>query len=498
MLLLSIGCLGSPLLTRDARAQDDPVFESAVYLLRTSMSPDRRGQYSVMLRSLRQMQDPDLRPLFREMVLSDNRVMRIHGILGMAECDSKRQLDLTLLADVKDPAVMSELLSAALDSELMDDAAAKQVLGWEAVDLDAKVVIATHLLAKNQFSDIKLLKEAADTKNLARLGMVALLLTQLGDAQGAILLDTLDKSTEPSRDAIRSLVLQSAFRFKFDRIAQWAAKVSTESGVDERLGMLALRTAMRFGHKPSMQIWTQQFGTTTDPAGRIRLALSLLNLAPYVEPAMFDPMIADADPLMKQMGVAGKAAASNSNVADATIKLIEHDYAMANAWALGYANFHATPEDARAIFTALINAYEVDNERNRSQRLDEAMVAAQALFEKDNKAGAEVLRTILNRESTNDQLAQGIMVGLIRVTKGEPHRVVEGVTRKYDNVNAQGLKLLLLAKHGVSLSPAELKALGVLVRGGGNLPDTLRLQAAWAYLKQTKQGEAALAKALKR
>jgi len=485
-----------PVAGRTAQAQDEAVVTSATFLLKSSVTADRRGQFSLLLRSLRQLQDPALKPLYKELMLSENRTMRIHGILGLAECDPKHQVDLTLLAEVKDATMQSELVGAALDSELLDVAAAKQVMAWPALDMDAKVVIATHLLSKNEFKDANLLKQGVDAKNLTRQSMIGLLLTQLGDPAGPPLLDALDKSTSPGRDDVQVLVLQTAFRFKLDKVADWAAKLSTQPGVGEKLGLLALRTAMRFGHKPSMQVWSQQYNSSADVADKMRLALSLLNLAPYVDAAMFDPIIANEDPLMKQMGLCGKLAASQKPVGVEVGKLIAFHHGVSNAWALGYATFHATPDDARGIYSALIHAFK-GNDRNKAQRLDEAMVASQALFEKDAKVAAEVLRPLLNNPDTEKELIQGILIGLIRVTKGEPQMVVDGLTRAYDEANSNGLKLLLQAKHGVPLGAAQLKDLGLLIRGGGSLPDALRLQAAWAYLKQTKQADAALATVLK-
>lgn len=495
--LLMVLLLQGWLMPMPAAAQDDPTFESSVYLIQSGLVPDRRGQFSVMLRSLRQLQDPALEPLMRELLLREHRIMRIHGILGLAEIATPRQLDLKLLADVKDGAMQSELLGAALDSELLNVANAKQVLAWPATEMDAKVVIATHLLEKKEFNDVALLKQAAETPNLARKGIIALLMLQLGDSSAAAMIEAIDSSTEAQRDDVRNLMLQTAFRFKFEKVAPWAAKLAEDAKVDERVRLLALRTALRFGHRDTMRTWTQLFNSATDAADQMRLAISLLNMAVYLTPADFELLVASADPLIKQMGLTGKAVASKKDVASEMTKLIAMDYPVANAWAMGYANFHATPEDANQIFTDLIHAYEKGPERSRGQRLDEAMAATQHLCEKDTAAARKVLLPLLNNSATDKALIQGLMVGMIRATKGEPHKIAADATRKYEDANSNALRIMLLAKHEVPLSADQLKDLSLLVRGGGSLPDTLRVQAAWVYLKQTKQTAAALEKALK-
>ena len=483
---------------RQTHAQADPIYDSSVYLLRSTQILDQRGEFSVLLRALRQLQDPDLAPLFKEMLLAEHRIMRIHGILGLAEIDPAKQVDLKLLADVKDATMQSELIGAALDSELLNVANAKQLLAWPAMELDAKVVIATHLLEKKEFNDVALLKKAADTTNLARKGIVALLLTQLGDAAGAEMLDAVDKSTEPARDGVRSLILQTAFRFKFERIAPWAAKLGKEAVAKETLALLAMRTAIRFGDQTSLASCLAQYKVVTDDADRMRLAVSLLNLAQHVDPTTFDAMAASTEPLTRQMGVTGKAVASKKNVSAEVGKLIAFGFPVANGWALGYANFHASPEDARQIFTDLILSYERGPAKNKAQRLDEVITATQFFSEKDPAGAMLVLKPILMRDATDKQLLQGILVGLIRSLKGEPHKIVADITTPFTDINANALRLLLLAKHNVALDAGQLKDLGLLVRGGGSLPETLRVQAGWVYLKQTKQTAKALEQALKR
>jgi hypothetical protein len=83
---------------------------------------------------------------------------------------------------------------------------------------------------------------------------------------------------------------------------------------------------------------------------------------------------------------------------------------------------------------------------------------------------------------------------MIRATKGKPHTMLAGIGA-FQNFRANSLRLLVLAKGGEPLAPDELKELSLMVRGGGGVPDTIRIQAAWAYLKQTSQLPFAIAKA---
>jgi hypothetical protein len=64
------------------------------------------------------------------------------------------------------------------------------------------------------------------------------------------------------------------------------------------------------------------------------------------------------------------------------------------------------------------------------------------------------------------------------------------------NPNADGLALLLLARAGGPMNPQQMSDLSLLIRGGADIPDVLRVQAAWIYLKRTGQAQAALAQVL--
>jgi hypothetical protein len=115
------------------------------------------------------------------------------------------------------------------------------------------------------------------------------------------------------------------------------------------------------------------------------------------------------------------------------------------------------------------------------------------LVEHNPEAAARLLKPILANEKTEDVVAQAILLGLIRAN-GPAYQAVEGVT--FDDPLTSNLALVLLAKHSQPLSPDQVRDLGVVVRGGGIRQDSVRIQAAWTYLKLTGQTKEALAQVL--
>ena len=57
--------------------------------------------------------------------------------------------------------------------------------------------------------------------------------------------------------------------------------------------------------------------------------------------------------------------------------------------------------------------------------------------------------------------------------------------RRIGSSRADSLALLLLARTNENLSPNDLQQLGRISAGGGQLTNTLQIQAAWLYLKHT-------------
>ena len=75
---------------------DKEAINAAVYLMQTAMTPDRRGRFITLLMALRQLEDPALAPFYQRLTESDNALLRIHGLLGLAESSKTKTLDMNL------------------------------------------------------------------------------------------------------------------------------------------------------------------------------------------------------------------------------------------------------------------------------------------------------------------------------------------------------------------------------------------------------------------
>ena len=471
-------------------------FDAAVYMLKSCTSVRRDGQHHRLLRALRHLADPELAPLFTSLVDSPYTLFKIHGFLGATECDPDHRLDLTRIAAIKDPSEQAQIITATMDSGLLSDEQAQQITDWDGLDNGIKVVVARQLIKAGKFNKPEVLEQAGRSENLARRYLGLFLLGQQGDAAALARLDELDLSDDPKRDQVREMLLQVAVQHEFASIGPWALQVSRAPDTGRKLRLLALKTALRFDAPGAADAWGAQFAAEdANGADRKRLALLALDVAPLLAPGFFVPLIGSEDTLVDQIGKTGRAITTGRGIADEVQALIATGYPVGNTWALRYAGNHAGDADAVAILEALVSAYETGPDRGRIQRLDDAVSSTQLLFERDPEAATTFLRPILAAPASDPLLVQGVLLGLIRCTAGDPHRVIAGLP-PFEARAARNLALLLRARAGQGLSVDALEELGLIVRGGGLRQGALRVQASWLYLKITNQVEPALAQVL--
>ncbi len=409
----------------------------------------------------------------------------------------KPHLDLASLAEIKRSDVQVRLISTALDEDLLPPAEARKLLTWSDLDMGVKLLVALQLMENGEFQNKAMLHEALNARRLARRGLAALMLHQLGDEAGTKALQEINQSQDPLRDAARLMMVNAAMRRKLHRAASWAYAVTTEKDVPDKLRDAALQAAMRFGHPQAARLWQQRFEASHDLVRRTQLGLMALQDSPWLETSLFDAMAKAAHkPIIQQMAEVGQAiTADRDDVPDQVVALVRLNHPVVNTWALSFARDHAKTSNAQLILLGIVLAYDQGPEAGKLQRLDNAVQATRLLFAKDPRVASNLLHPILASKKTDPLLVRGILLGLVNSDAPQPQRVLEGLP-PFDDKNSEHLALLLRAKHESKLSDEQLRDLALLARGGGGLQDTWRIQAAWAWLKQTGHTDTPLRRAL--
>jgi hypothetical protein len=97
----------------------------------------------------------------------------------------------------------------------------------------------------------------------------------------------------------------------------------------------------------------------------------------------------------------------------------------------------------------------------------------------------------LKKAEDDSLMQQSILLGMFQF---DSPRVGEAAAqlRRIGSGRADSLALLLIAKHSPTLSADDLKQLGIIASGGGQVSDVLQVQAAWFYIKHTDNIQTAL------
>jgi len=466
-----------------------------VFVLQLATETSRSGFHNVVLRSLRQLRDPQLKPLYEYLSTRDELSLRVHGILGLAEISEDRHLDLRHVAAIDSPHIQAELLGAAQDSDLLTVDQAEEMTNWADLDSGVALVLAARLIQEGRWKDMEPLKEGLNADLQPRRALAAALLTQLGDNSGENILNALVSDPSPKSQQTMQMMLNSALRWEMDKLGPWAMRIAEDPSRHLKDRVFALSVAMRFDVAGSEALWQQLYESSTEPAQRNRLAIAALKLSPWIGPTVFEQLQNEEDPLLSAIGNAGFAVSNQQGVAEAVVGLVEQTHPLCNDWALGYAAEKANETDQELIFLALILAFEQGDQRGSELRLDYAITATQGLVEHVQNNPQKYLRPILHNVETSEKLRMGMLLGLIRAREGDASGVIAG-WKDTNLPTLDGLALLLRAKVGQPLTDEELDKLGLMARGGGGIDLGLRVQAVWSYLKLTDQADLALQQVL--
>lgn len=491
-LLILLTVIGGPFVDSTAAQDDQATIERATWLLRKATLIHRDGFQNILLRALRQMEDPELEPLFSQLVQRPHSSMKIHGILGLAEISPRKELDLALVAELKSQAAQAELVSAAMDAKLLTTEDALQLINWPGLDRAVKVIVACRLVHEGQSFDTQVLDEAVNDDNLALRGMAAMLRLQLDLPNALGQLEQVADSRAPNRDHVLTMLLESGMRYEFDRLRPWAIWLLTEQQPDQQLEIRALRAAMMFNAPRAMNLWMQRFDAEQNEAYRIRLAAMTLDIADRIDAQVFQQMAGDESPLIQKIAAAGQALRKGDSAAGAIGTLIDQNNVLLSRWALHHASKQSA-DQARPILGTLIAAADRGGDHGRAQRLELAVLASEQLAESGAPASHEALRQALAEASP--LLQEAILMGLIRTEGPSAMQVLQGAVEPASRTG-QAMALLLRAKQGKPLDKDQMQRLSLIVRGGAGLQEPLRLQAAWVYLKQARRSQVALATVL--
>jgi hypothetical protein len=496
-----------------AEAQADDLAVTATRgLLAEATRPQSDGSHNTLLIALRELDDPTLAPLFVALQRSPFLSMRIHGQLGAAALSPKRRLDLTALAETDDARELVQVLSAAIDDELIDNAGMATLLNWDGLELPLRQAIALRLMGNGGEVDTRPFAESLeltldDEVNASRLlqyGLAALLFAEAGEQAGLTALSNLAELDSDAAHAVSASVLEAAMRQGHDSAGGLALAIAGDDARPAALRLLAIQAALRFDTPGAREQWRRAFDSAEGSAPRIRLAMVLLDAAEQqpTEPDAFAALDGQGG-WIAAIAEAGRAIArDDADLAEAMRPLIATGQPLSVQWVITYCRRDA-PEQGPALLKLVIEHHAAGPPHQRGRMTQAAIQAATTLCEVYPEAAADTLTALLTEPGPAEQAdallrRQIVLMGIARAQSDALKPLAQAIEPDDANdFSTDALRLFIRARHDAPLTDAEWQRVSDIVQGVGQFDNAMRLQLGWAYTKHKGQADTVIADTLR-
>lgn len=476
-----------------AQPKTDP-FEAAVRRLRDAVTAHRDGRHVDLLASLRSTQDPSLSPLFSRLTSSNDPLIQINGILGLAEVSPERRIDPWLISRLPSEAAKLQAINLAVGLELVDAQQMRAMLAWEKVEDTLAAALCAELISRGEAVEATTVERLAKSENQKVRALASMLLVQV-TGERAPFETTLGELRElPSSEQHNAFMwlANDAGQYRLDRMLWWLEELARDDDAEDSLTMLAVESALLIEPEQGAAMWQSNLARDPSHARRVTHGLLLLDAAREAAiPAELFEFVRDGDDLTERIADAGAAfAASRESAAEPLIALLSLDHWRSAADAAAAAEF-LPPDQAIQVYRAIIvRGLDASADASvRPGRQELAIRSVPLLFKLDPQAVGDFLAEAVD-DSREQEL---ILIGLLGVHASLVGDVA-GSVRRLGYGASDSLALLLVARHAQpgDLSEADLAALAMLAAGGGRLSPSLNVEAAWLYIKHTGKIELAM------
>ncbi len=485
ILLIAIGLSW----THATRAEDDR-FDDAVRIMRRATTVRSTGEHILFLSSLRQLNDPDLQPLFSSLSQVKNPTIQTNAVLGLAELSKTRHIDPWKLSQIKDTRFRAMAIIQARNDALIGPDELREILIWDDLTEDLRVYVVLVLVSMDQPVDVAALQTLMkDGKLPGTRTYAALALRHLGHPEDTDEpLKAMDSLPPQLRDGALREILSTMAYMKLSGAAPWIREQLDRTELSPGTEDIALRSLLALDPAAGAAEWQGRYADATNIGAKVRLTLMLLEVADQVDAALFAPASQDSNELLANLGKAGRLVATHQPGVEVCQTLIGLHHPPSTAWVLEHAKT-LPPELAEPIYSAMI-ADTLEEGGARNDRLELARLASAELL----KIDAAALRSVLDLARSRQRLLtiESILSGALTAASPTALQLIDGID-EWDSTRAQSLTLIIRARYADALTEDDLYRLSLVFRGGGSVTAAAEVQAAWLYLRRTGQQGPALA-----
>jgi len=460
--------------------------DSAKRHLVRSAQAQRDGSHLIRLSSLRVLRDPEMQPLFYDLLQHKEWQVQVHALLGLAEIDTETGLDPLLVTQV-DPLAREQAISTAIDMDLLHPEGMEKLLEWNRLETANRLLLMAELQSAGEPIDGERLRELADDNDLLIAGVASLLLAKSGDQAALSTISTrLKKATLTEREQVLQRMFDVVRVYEIDTAAAWLNDMLRRVE-NEDLAYWGTFSLMTLNPDLGRPHWNRILGEDPTYHQRVRAGLQLLEAGIPVDSAARKRLGVDDDELIRRMATASNAIAADRNVIESMKALIDTGHPQCIEWSLRHTK-DLPSEQAKTIYMYFIERLESPT---RSAR--ELDVRAQAISAMSNLAvlDADAASQLLLEADDDSMKQQALLIGALQ---GHAPELVEAARpiRRIGSSRPDSLALLLLARDETGLKDQDVHQLGRIAAGGSMLGEMLQAQAAWLYLKHTGELDEAL------
>ena len=490
-----LASLLSIIITLSSTASFSDKTDAALRQLTNSTSRSNANQL-LNLAALRNLRDPDLRPLFFKFAQHPDWPVQVHAVLGLAELSDEKLIDPWLVQQIA-PTAREHLVAQALDDSLMQQEQMEVLLKWPLLEDAPKLMLLAELKRLGKELDKGMLKDLATTTKLN----VALFAALLLDNQ-LILNDVtrrLRRSSSEERNRALQLTLQMIRQYELKTATKWLNSIIERNAItlNENERYWTLYTLLNIDTNLGLKSWKSQFPQKPSLREQVRYLLVLLesNIVPNAE-IMERLGVSFDDTLLGLMARAGAINKPENEITmtdvHALVKLIERGHRDSSEWAFKAAK-NLSPLQAK-LFYVNLSTFESDASNRRKAAASEAFGK---LIRLDSSAAWSVLHETKDDSEQQEQL----LYAMLQTTDNDLANQAVNEASKIRRIGLSRtdiMTLLLIARGSEQLPEIDQKYLGIIAAGGsGNrgVSEPLKTQAAWLYLKKMGLADKALAAA---
>ena len=418
---------------------------------------------------------PQWDKLLPGMIQHENQAVRISAIIALSnQPDANLTLALSRLADLEE---RSTAVNEMINLDRIDPAKAREIL--ESIEVDPSVRIMLIGLNRNDpaTNDLESLRSfiVSEDSPLLLEGMAASELAERGEETP---LSAWLEKIRPMDQSVRLRLIAELSVIS----SKLASPVTTTALLAETADLppndlargLCLTAALETIPEAGASVWQAELEKTDSLSLRGTFARMALDAEVPLDAEMLKPL-QDGPPLHVEL--ANLLATPPDNRIMAAKSLVERGHQSTIDWLILAASDRPDPMVDDALSHALKSM--IDKPRAKSVK---AMIETTKIMARHDP---EQLATLLTKD--NDPVLIELMLkAMAMANTAEASQVVESLPKESWKRPMRSTALLAVARQG-ELDEEQLKTLGRIAAGGGRLPDSLRVQAAWIYLDRSNK-----------